>query len=415
MSSLVQIHNQGDRFCVYANSLSLSLSFSLLASLPVPKKKPRGLSISVVMAATTGSNYESDEEFEERTSDKLSTFYFGEFGDVVAELEHELGQKRFDRVKKLVQVQKVLRPDREFLRLLLQRLVNDAVRHMLASGCPDKLHFIFSHYGDKVSQHDQKKMFLQEVLYGSDDSVDTLHNLVGHSFVQKVCTELERRGVWSGVCCKLLQACMSGDLLEVERCLAVEEVGSGYGLSCPHFGEKFAIAAAQCGHTHVVKTLLKWQSRRNDRSVKWMVAWQQEEVLWIACRNGNVDLAVSMLWAMDIVWSRKPPRRRSERLMRPEVICTAKFLKKVVTVIMERLDNAGLKMNPRWFEQVLDDAIKFRKRHHVEALLDQVDPDRCGINFVDQPWLMPAVFRSRCASILVCILIRYREAAIDKR
>ena len=328
-------------------------------------------------------------------------------------MEHELGQKRFDQVKKIVQVQKVLRPGRGFLGLVLQRLVNDAVRHMLASGCPDKLHFIFSHYGDKVSQHDQKTMFLQEVLYGSDDSVDTLHNLVGDSFVQKVCTELERREVWSGVCCKLLQASMSEDLVEVERCLAVEEVGSGYGICCPHFGEKFAIAAAQCGHKHVVKSLLQWQSRRNDRSVKWMVPWEQEEVLWIACRNGNVDLAVSMLWAMDIVLSRKPPRRRSERLLRPEVICTAKFLKEVVMVIMERLDNAGLKMNPRWFEQVLDDAIKFRKRHHVEALLDQVDPDRCGINFVDQPWLMPAVFRSRCASILGCILVRYREAAID--
>ena len=58
------------------------------------------------MAATTGSNYESDEEFEERTSDKLSTFYFGEFGDVVAQLEHELVQKQFDRVKKIMEVQK---------------------------------------------------------------------------------------------------------------------------------------------------------------------------------------------------------------------------------------------------------------------------------------------------------------------
>ena len=132
----------------------------------------------------------------------------------------------------------------------------------------------------------------------------------------------------------------------------------------------------------------------------------------IACRNGNIDMAVSMLWAMDVVWAPKHPRRISKQLVRPEVICMAEFLRKVILVIMDRLDNAGLKMNPEWCKQVLENAIKLRKRHHVEVLLDELDLNRSGIIFTDHPWLMRAVLRSRCASILRCVLVRYPEAAV---
>ena len=69
-------------------------------------------------------------------------------------------------------------------------------------------------------------------------------------------------------------------------------------------------------------------------------------------------------------------------------------------------------MNPQWSKQVLENAIKLRKRHHMQVLLDELDPNRSGISFTDHPWLMQAVFRSRCASILRCVLVRYPEAAI---
>ena len=232
-----------------------------------------------MMAAKTGSDGESDEEFGERTSDELSRFYFGTYLDAVAQLENELGKKRFDRVKKIVEIENVLRPGQAHL--ILRRLINAAhSQHMLAAGCPETLQFIFSHFGDNVSEHAQKKMLLQAALYGSDDSVDTLHSFVGDSFVQKVSEEVEQCGERSKFCCNLLHASKDGDLLEVERCLAVE--GAGLKMCCPHTGEHFAKAAAMCGQTQVVQALLTWQFQRNvGRSVKRTVAWQT--------RRGAVD------------------------------------------------------------------------------------------------------------------------------
>ena len=110
----------------------------------------------------------------------------------------------------------------------------------------------------------------------------------------------------------------------------------------------------------------------------------------------------------------KTVHRESSRLVRPEVFCTAEFLRKVILAIVDRLDRLGYKLNPRcpWLKVVLENAMKFHSRPHVEVLLDEMDPNRSGDIFTDHPWLMPAVFRSRCASILRCVLIRYPEAAI---
>ena len=60
----------------------------------------------------------------------------------------------------------------------------------------------------------------------------------------------------------------------------------------------------------------------------------------------------------------------------------------------------------------MENAVKLHSRAHVDVLLDEMDPNRSGDIFTDHPWLMSAVFRSRCASILRCILVRYPEAAI---
>ena len=360
------------------------------------------------MAAMTESDQESDEEFGERTSDELSTVYFGKVHDAVAQLQHELRKKRFDRVKKIVEV---LRPGRASQ--ILERFVDDAFEHMrLTAGCKDTLEFIFSHFGDQISDHARREMVLKAALYGIDDNVDTLRSFVGNSFVQKVINELERSKRRSRFCCKLLRASMTGDLAEVKKLLAVD--GAGRKMFCPHVGEHFVKAAAKCGHTHIVEAFFnKWRAENFAGGVRPLIALQREEALCIACQNGNLDLAVSMLSGMDIIWDPiHPPRPvRSQSVVLPKVLltsCTAKFLRKIIRVKKERLDNAGLQINICWFEDVLENAIRLRKRHHVETLLDELDPNRSKIDFTP---LMPAVFRSRSASILRCVLIRYPEAA----
>ena len=111
------------------------------------------------MAAKTESNCESDEEFEERTSDELWSFYFGGFFDVAAQLEHELSKKRFDRVERIIEN---LRGDNNrfspnVVSALLRRLTMNSFQIMPAAGCPEMLQFIFSHFADNVSEYAQQR------------------------------------------------------------------------------------------------------------------------------------------------------------------------------------------------------------------------------------------------------------------
>ena len=218
------------------------------------------------------------------------------------------------------------------------------------------------------------------------------------------------------LCCKLIQASMRGDMAEVERCLPIE--GSGVHLFCSHVSEYVVKAAADHGHTHIVNTLFaKWEWISSGCERFFSADLGRDEVLWVACRDDNLEMAVSMLFVGDDFM------RSNQSLplvpcpclpIRPEVFGTAEFLRKVISAIVERLGRLGHKLNPggRWLKMVLENAIKLHSRPHVEVLLDEMDPNQSGDIFTDHPWLMPAVFQSRCASILRCILIRYPEAAI---
>ena len=394
---------------------SLCFSPSLLALLLSQKTR---LSISVIMAAKTESDYESDEEFEERTSNELWSFYFGGFVDVANQLEHELGKKRFDRVERIIEN---LRGDSnrfspKVVSELLCGLTMTALQFMHAAGCPETLQFIFSHFAENIPEYARQRLVLQAALYGGDDSVDTLRCFVGDSFVRKVISDFKDSQLRSELCCKLIQASMRGDMEEVERCLATE--WSDMHLFCSHVNEYAVKAAADHGHMHIVNTLFVkwgWISRRCER--QFIVDFRRDEVLWSACRDDNLELAVSTLFAGDDFM------RSNQSLslvpcnclpIRPEVFGTAEFLRKVISAIVDRLDRLGHKLNPggKWLKMVLANAIKLSSRPHVEVLLDKMDPNQSGDIFTDHPWLMPAVFQSRCASILRCILIRYPEAAI---
>ena len=362
------------------------------------------------MTAKTESNYESDEEFEERTSDELWIFYFGRYVDVVDQLQHELSKKRFDRAERIIE--KLLkRYSRNFVSMLLDPVKMTTSQFMPAAGCPETLQFIFSHFADSVSEDARQNMVLKAALYGGNDSVNTLCYFFGDSIVRKVMSEFKACQLRSAFCCKLIQASMRGDMAEVERYLAIQE--KGMCLFCPHVKEYVVKAAAEHGHTHIVDTILaEWQKKASSFE-RQLIRWEREEILWIACRDGNLEMAVSMLWAMnDFVGSEQSPQ--SSRLVCPEIICTAEFLRKVISAIVERLDRLGYKMNARcrWIKVVLENAIKFHSRPHVDVLLEEMDPNRSGDIFTDHPWFMSAVFRSRCASILRCVLVRYPEAAI---
>ena len=164
----------------FPSSLPLSRSPRLLA-LFLPQKKR--LSISVIMAAKTESNYESDEEFEERTSDELWSFYFGRLLDVANQLKHELCKKRFDRVERIIE-NLLKRCPRYLVSAYIEQATMTASQFMPAAGCPEALEFIFSHFADSVSEDARQKMVLKAALYGGNDSVDTLCYFFGDSFVR---------------------------------------------------------------------------------------------------------------------------------------------------------------------------------------------------------------------------------------
>ena len=132
--------------------------------------------------------------------------------------------------------------------------------------------------------------------------------------------------------------------------------------------------------------------------------WSRQERIF------NFEMVVSILRARNEAWHQELYSVSS--LVRPEVYCTTEVLRKVSLVMSEILDSRGDKLTQFWLEQVLKNEIKFRSLPHAETVLDEMDPNRSGTIFTDLPWLMSAVFKSRCASILRCVLVRYPEVFI---
>ena len=217
------------------------------------------------------------------------------------------------------------------------------------------------------------------------------------------------------MCCQFMKATLRGDLAEFESCLAgMLNSNGGFTSLCKHFGETFVTAAAECGHLHIVNAILDRWGKKLVSPVVSRPRNIAQDLLWVAFRDGHFELAVRVLLEGDI--SRYPKMGSERRFVRPEVLmCPAEFFRNVLRVIVERFDKTRQKINDEWFKRVLVEAITFRSRRHMETLLDEVDPSRLrrSVNFIDHPDLMEAVLRSRSASILRCVLIRYPEVAID--
>ena len=361
------------------------------------------------MVAETDSDHESDQEFEERISDDLRTFYFPNILDVAFQLEHELSKKRFDRAEKIIDILfDKNRFDRYQVFGCLHRLTTRVFQHMPAAdpGYPETLQFLSSHFGlgRYVSDCAQKRTVVQQAsLDGGGDIVDTPLHFAGYSFV--LC-------LGRGLCCTLIRASARGDLEKVKKCLAVEKDITKQ-IFCNHFGDSAARVAAQYRHTHIVEALFaEWERRAVSSDSNARIALLRQDVLYIACRSGNLEMAVSMLRARNGVWD-NVKMSLPEILLRPEVYFTTEILRKAVLVMREILDNAFYKGSPHWLKRLLVNAIEFRSLLHVEAVLDEMDPNRSGKIFTDHPWLMSKVFRSRCASILRSVLVRYPEVFIN--
>ena len=365
-----------------------------------------------MMAAKTDRDHESDQEFEERISEELRTFYFPKFIDVAFQLEHELSKKRFERAEKIFDIMlDENRFDHGDVFGFLQGLTMIAFRLMPAAepGYSEMLEFInnmSSHFGLEryVSHCAQKRVVVRQAsLVGGGDIVNTPLHFAENSFVPYLGSEL---------CCTLIRASARGDLEKVKRCLEVEE-DINKQMFCDHIDESAARVAAQYGHTHIVEALFSEMERRAvslDSDLR--IAWLRQDVLNIACRSGDLEMAVSMLRARNDVWDQLK-LLCPHNLLRPEDYCTTDILKKFVLVMRESLDDAGDKRSPSWLKKMLENAIRFRSLPHVETVLDEMDPNQSGKIFTDHPWLMDAIFRSRCASILRCVLLRYPEVFIN--
>ena len=340
------------------------------------------------MATKTESDYASDEEFQERISDELRTFYFPDFYDFACELEHEIFKKRFDRASKIFEIMVDKRNHNMYdpgdVFSFLRQLTMTVFRLMPAAepGCSETLQFMSSNFGlaGYASDCAQKRMVVRQAsLGGGDDSVDTQRVLAGNSVFGCL---------GSGLCCTLIRASARGDLETVKSCLAVKEFQSFPESTFCHHVREFAVrVAAHYGHTHIVEAFFfEWERRAEDDHSDWVIYWLREDVLSIACRSSNFEMIVSLLRARNENWDEELAELFGKfNFVRCELYCTTEFLRKVSLVVRESRESYGDQINSRWLPEVLKSAIKFRSLPHVETVLDEMDPNRSGKVFTDHP------------------------------
>ena len=134
------------------------------------------------MAAKTESDYESDEEFEERTSENLSRFYFGnaekQYFDAVVQLVYELSRKRFDRVAKIMERMETINRQAAS-NVLINISCNHPGKEIVGAPGPlDRLQFMLSHFGDRLpcTAHD---LWIGQALHlGDSDRLELLRKHV---------------------------------------------------------------------------------------------------------------------------------------------------------------------------------------------------------------------------------------------
>ena len=169
------------------------------------------------------TDVESDEEFEEMTSDDLFTFYFGDkVEDVYDALTLQLSKKRLDRVEKILEILAADQSRAYSLQNALEAILWEAFKHMPIGDCSELLQIIFRHGGEgfrspRADGKGARFAVTQAVLYRDDNSLDTLREFLGNRFVRLLAAE-EQKKIHSQS--ELFSASLRGDVAEVERLLA---------------------------------------------------------------------------------------------------------------------------------------------------------------------------------------------------
>ena len=247
----------------------------------------------------TQSDVESDEEFEEMTSDELCMFYFKNFGNVYEQLVTQLKRKRLDRIDKILEV--LVADQNNFHSSLFDVydiLQWEAFQRMPIGECSELLRIIFRHWRQDLPAHVQDMVMRKAVFYNDRESLDTLRENFGRQRVDQVVHEEQEKFRSRS---PLLSASLRGDVAEVERLLAAgsstrldQERTVFYQFRSKEDDAHVVRAAAEFGHTAVVDALLPRLAERGWHSGDCCSVWKT------ACRRSNFAMAASVLSATGI-------------------------------------------------------------------------------------------------------------------
>ena len=342
----------------------------------------------------TPCEVESDEEFEEMTSDELREFYFGDFdSDIVGfMLTIQLAKRRLDRVNKILEMlfadPSLDRFSRSFQLEVLDNILEEAFEQMPVRECSQLLQIIFRYGRDVFPVNAQRFAVKKAVFYQDNDSLDTLREFLGNSFVNQVVANEQER------------LCSRSELLSVSLRSVVQRFFASFTpagfeiLTSLKDDDLDPIkAAAELGHTDVVERLIAFGHFSDDG-------------IWsIACRRRNLAMVESLLSKMDI--TRLLSADVAMDCLLDCVLSSTDFFRRVLSLMKARLGEAGLKIMPRWLNIILDDAIFCHRREIVAILLGVIDQDRSVVN--DYRLDMETVLRARSAAILRDVLIQCPE------
>ena len=381
------------------------------------------------MAAKTESDIESDDEFGEVLVASGHTRV-----KVLHHLRNQFSKNRLDRVDKLLStlLTNLDRPRTDLFPTSPSRflpyqwidvLVTSAFEYIPSKGCLDSLRLLLRHFAETISKRQIKRLVLLAVFHRDTDSLQFLRETFGNAFVEKAIQDLR-----SGPCLfssQLLFVSGYGDLWDFNRSLLTPVLedraasdnpvldGRDFMSKCQRIIEKIA----ELGRIDLVQALLaELQSEvRINEGDGTDLFMARLAVLKAACRKGDFPMASSVLTDVCIALDEKSEVKDSfrfifSRILNGNTFCPVQFLESILVWMKASVGNTGCKIDPKWFGALLCHSIHFHRRPHLEIVLDEID--RIGNVFKDFPWFLSEVLRSKSASILRIVLLRYPGAFI---
>ena len=388
------------------------------------------------MPDKTDSDVESDEEFEGVLS---STDWLHQLERRENLPSHEivlqLSKKRLDRVEKLVKILVDFHrtTETDFIRDFLRKLPLLAFEYLPIGQCAQAMRMFFDPCGELLADPDHyfgiaRLALIQALFYKDEGSVNALRELRGNSFVEEIASAFERERSRNELCSLLFWASVRGDIVEVERLLAlnITRTCKHFDESCCWIGKNKIEASAQHGHIEVVEALFRDLERRKRNNldgldVETKIQHERMNVFFIACRRGSLTMAMRMLSACAVLKGYGMLAVGPWSLFQGESVLNAlrvtpEFLKGLLSALRKILHKAGRQMDRNCLNaMMIKGAIELRQRRHVEILLDEVDKDasQYGRHFAPQVCKRPpmsTVLKAKSTRVLRMMLERYPEA-----